>query len=226
MKIKDTLTGATGGDAEVTGDHSTARGGDAGQSRAAPGGRGGNASVKGNNSNAAGGRGGHGGLGQGGPGGDAHVIGDNSGCLGGNGGEANQEDGRGGRGGAAQGMEFLGFCQRRAGMKLPYGEPNNFPGRGGDGPDTLQHMARRLIVEDLKLRFFIKNRLTRKDVHHIWYDREEVPLAWINSRLEAEEHKWRAAIVADEYAFSEITLPGKRWKDNVLAKWFRRLFSS
>jgi hypothetical protein len=139
------------------------------------------------------------------PGGEAHVIGDNAGCFGGEGGEAMQADGRGGRGGVAQGLEFFGYSERHARMKMPYGEANNFPGRGGDAPDTLQHMARRLTIEDLKLRYFIGHGVTVADQHHVWYDREEVPLNWINRQLEVEGHRWRAAVVADEYVFEDCT---------------------
>lgn len=215
--------GADGGDAYVKGNHSTACGGDAGDSTSAPGGPGGRAHVTGNNSHAVGGRGGRGGVGPGGPGGDAHVVGDNAGYFGGDGGEADQEDGRGGRGGSAYGMHFLGLSQRRARMKLPYGEPNNFPGRGGDKPDSIQHMARRLIVEDLKLRYFIEYRLSKADPHHIWYDREEVPMNWINECLKMQGHQWCAEIVADEYVFLDNVQSKWIWKKKLRLEWLSRL---
>lgn len=109
-------------------------------------------------------------------------------------------------------------------MKLPYGETNNFPGRGGDTPDTLQYMARRLVIEDLKLRFFIEHELRRNDPHHVWYDREEVPLTWINSRLEADGHRWRADVIDDEYVFTETTEPTKHPKLDIVPAWLRRIF--
>lgn len=204
MDVKNMWVGADGGDAEVTGNNSTAHGGDAGDSATASGGTGGSAFVKGNNSHAVGGRGGRGGIGPGSPGGTASVEGDNQGAYGGEGGEASQADGRGGRGGAAQGVEFFGLCPRRARMKMPYGEPIIFPGRGGDAPDTVQYMARRLLVEDLKQRYFIENGLDKTDSHHVWYDRTEVPLEWINEQLLICDHSWQVNVIADEYAFSDI----------------------
>jgi hypothetical protein len=86
-------------------------------------------------------------------------------------------------------------------MRWPYGEPVTEPGRGGDMLDTVQYKARRLIVEDLKLRYFAERRLPTRDV---WWDRDVVPLDWINARLHGEGHRWRAALVDEEYEFTDL----------------------
>lgn len=199
------LAGGKGGDAEVAGDHSTARGGDAGDAVIGPGGDGGTAKVNGTRSSAVGGRGGRGGIGPGGSGMHVEVDGDNQHARGGDGGEANQPDGRGGRGGASpisdEHREMFGLPKRRPHMRWPYGEPITEPGRGGDGADTPQYKARRLIIEDLKASYFRANGLSALDV---WWDRETVPLGWLNEQLQAGGFGWRAAIVADEYEFTDV----------------------
>lgn len=193
-----------GGDATAVGDGSHARGGDAGDSTSGPGGRGGDASVVGNNSSAAGGRGGRGGVEPGMPGGDAHADSDHMNVYGGQGGEAPQYDGRGGRGGRPADPEFgsiLGIKARPRHMRWPYDEPVTEPGRGGDGADTPQYKARRIIVEHIKACYFAARGLPRDDV---WWDRGVVPLNWINSELAAAGHRWRVALVDDEYEFSDV----------------------
>lgn len=136
-------------------------------------------------------------------GGDSFGYGDSSGAVGGQGGEADQPDGRGGRGGRSilppEVREALGLGPDRGHMKWPYFEPINEPGRGADRPDTPQYMARRLIVERLKARYLAQNRLT---VDSVWYDREVVPMGWLNSELVADGHQWSAAIVDLEYQFT------------------------
>jgi hypothetical protein len=86
-------------------------------------------------------------------------------------------------------------------MRWPYFEPITEPGRGGDAPDTPQYKARRLIVERIKARYFAQKGLPLDDV---WYDREIVPLAWLNEQLKAHDHLWRASVVDDEYEFYEV----------------------
>jgi hypothetical protein len=86
-------------------------------------------------------------------------------------------------------------------MRRPYGEPNTEPGRGGDGADTPQYTARRLIVEELKKQFLQALGLPLNDV---WWDRQIVPLEWINQRLEENGHRWRTAIVDHEYEFADL----------------------
>lgn len=205
MKDQHRSTAPRGGDAAVVGDDSSARGGDAGRFASSPGGRGGDALVRGNRSLAIGGLGGGGGLGQGGPGGDADVHSDNALAWGGQGGEAAQHDGRGGRGGRAPGLdqsaELFGTKFRPRHMRWPYGEPVTEPGRGGDSPDTPQYMARRIIVEDIKGRYFAQNGLPEGEV---WWDRIVVPLEWINAELMAAGHRWGVTIVDDEYSFSDV----------------------
>jgi hypothetical protein len=115
---------------------------------------------------------------------------------------------------------------RRAEMKLPYGTPNTFPGRGGDGHDTPQYMARRLIVEQIKYSCFIERglptegtispndhlavwpeefyqALTAKN-SDVWYDRTVVPLAWINDQIRQRGNKWTVAVEDEEYIFTDM----------------------
>ena len=193
-------SGGRGGDALVKGDDSTAQGGLGGEAVHGEGGAGGHAWVVGNRSDAIGGRGGRGGLGPGGPGGPAEVFADDTFAVGGQGGEASQVDGRGGRGGRAY-LGSLGDLQRRPHVKRPYGEPNNEPGRGGDAPDTPQYKARRLIIENLKERYFRRSGLPLGD---IWYDRNTASVGWLNKQLEIEGHRWRVSVVDFEYEFTDI----------------------
>jgi hypothetical protein len=96
--------------------------------------------------------------------------------------------------------ERLGL-PKTAHMRWPYYEPITEPGRGGDAPDTPQYKARRLIVEQLKRKYFFRRGLP---LGQVWWDREIVPLAWINERLEADGHQWRATVVDDEYEFADM----------------------
>jgi hypothetical protein len=75
------------------------------------------------------------------------------------------------------------------------------PGRGGDSADTPQYKARRIIVEEIKARYFAERGLPQEEV---WWDREIVPLAWITAELMAAGHRWTAAIVDDEYEFTDL----------------------
>jgi hypothetical protein len=193
-------SGGPGGSAEVDGDSSSALGGDGGEGVIGDGGAGGYARVQGNNSAAIGGPGGRGGLGPGQPGGDAEFSGDNGFVAGGQGGEAAQADGRGGRGGQPGYLNLPGVKPRRH-MKLPYYQTSNEPGRGGDSADTPQYMARRLIVEGLKRRFFRNSSPPVLEGDDIWYDRDVVTIVWLNEQLSLEGHRWRVTIVADEYEF-------------------------
>lgn len=213
-----------GGNAHAEGDYSYAEGGPAGESSRGVGGDGGHAHAVGMFSTAVGGRGGRGGVGNGSPGGNALALQDHSGSYGGNGGESTQYDGRGGRGGTPQMLHiFVGAeLARRAEMKLPYGMPNMFPGRGGDTHDTPQYMARRLIVEQIKYSYFIEHGLQTEGTFlsddlpalpeefyqvltaknsDVWYDRKFVPVAWINEKNQERGNKWIVAVEADEYVF-------------------------
>jgi hypothetical protein len=188
--------GGRGGDAQVEGDRSFARGGVGGEGvtgSGGRGGRGGHARVFGDGISAIGGKGGRAGIGDGMPGHDVpgECVGDL--IIGGMGGEASQRGGRGGRGGRSPGIEQFGHH-----VKLPYGAPNNEPGRGGDAPDTPQYMARRIIVEQLKECYLAQRGLGSIEA---WSDREVVPLEWINEQLRTEGHRWCASVVDHEYEF-------------------------
>lgn len=195
-------TGGTGGNAEVHGDHSSAVGGRGGDAVIGDGGRGGNARVTGNRSTGIGGRGGRGGVGPGQSGGDVHVEHDDMLSVGGHGGEANQPDGRGGRGGRAFGAPIFGGLDRGH-IKPPYGRAHTEPGRGGDAPDSPQYMARKLIVIALKERFFIEAAIEPRDQDTVWYDRTVVPLDWLNETLRLRGHRWTVSVVDGEYEFSD-----------------------
>lgn len=220
---------ANGGNAHAEGDYSYAEGGAAGESSRGIGGDGGDAHAIGVLSTAVGGRGGRGGLSKGGPGGDAVAEQDGAASYGGNGGESAQHDGRGGRGGTPQLLSVLlgDELARRAGMKLPYGAPNTFPGRGGDSIDSPQYMARRLIVEKIKNQYFIENGIPTEGslasvgvsqwsnnfyqpltarFSDVWYDRKIVPLSWINDQVQKNGNKWAVAIEDEEYVFTDLIL--------------------
>jgi hypothetical protein len=85
-------------------------------------------------------------------------------------------------------------------MRLPYGEPNTEPGRGGDAADTPQYKARRLIIEELKTRYMKARGLPLDEV---WWDRD-VPLEWLNQQLERDGHRWCARIIDSEYEFVDL----------------------
>jgi hypothetical protein len=224
QKIQDT---ADGGNAYAEGDYSYAEGGDAGDSSRGIGGDGGHAHAVTAYSKAIGGRGGRGGIGKGGPGGNAMALQDGVACYGGNGGESAQHDGRGGRGGTPQMMRTFLDAEliRRAAMKLPYGTPNTFPGRGGDSPDEPQYMARRLIVEQIKSSYFIEHGIPTEGAimqsgnmlmlpddwlqtltarySDVWYDRNIVPLKWINEQVQRSGNMWTVEVEAEEYVFAD-----------------------
>ena len=122
--------------------------------------------------------------------------------AGGQGGEASQADGRGGRGGRAyRQISFDGSEVARAHMRWPYFEPITEAGRGGDAADTPQYKARRLIVESLKRDYFAAMGLP---LNEAWWDRDVVPLTWINAQLMSGGHRWRASVVAEEYEFANL----------------------
>ena len=229
--------GGDGGHATVLADRSHALGGQGGRGGTGPGGRGGDAHVLSAGSysdeNGSGDEldppigpgdtyilidekivllalGGHNGS-EGGRGGDGYAVGDESFSAGGQGGEASQQGGRGGRGGRAYMPDDIAFqfgCWRPAHMRWPYYEAVTEPGRGGDAPDTPQYKARRLIVEQSKMRYFAHRGLPLDDV---WWDREVVPLSWINEQLEIEGHYWRVSVLDDEYEFTDVDCPSATW---------------
>lgn len=196
-------SGGCGGDAFVNGQDSSAEGGVGGDAVLASGGNGGHALVIGDRSGGKGGAGGRGGIIPGGDGGHVIVLSPDTFGAGGDGGEAPQADGRGGRGGRSYQPDDEPhplFTRRPAHMRWPYFEPVTEPGRGGDGADTPQYMARRLIVEQIKRAYFTSMALPLSEA---WWDREIVPLVWINCQLEADGHLWRATVVDDEYEFTD-----------------------
>lgn len=195
--------GGPGGDAEVEGDDSSAEGGAGGQGVVGDGGRGGHARVLGDRSYAVGGKGGRGGLGPGQPGMDVFVEQDDVFSVGGQGGEANQIDGRGGRGGRAYLANLFGDVDRGH-IKPPYGRPHTEPGRGGDAPDTPQYMARKLILLAIKERYFVEKEILPRDADTVWYDRTIVPLSWMNETLHIRGYCWRVSVVDDEYEFNDV----------------------
>lgn len=142
---------------------------------------------------------------EGGHGGDGFAIGDDSSVVGGQGGEGSQLSGRGGRGGRSFNHDATNqiFGPRRpAHLKWPYYEPVTEPGRGGDAPDTPQYKARRIIIEHFKKQYFAQRCLP---IAEAWWDRDVVPLAWINERLQDDGHRWSARVVDDEYEFTDTT---------------------
>lgn len=125
--------------------------------------------------------------------------------IGGDGGEAPQWDGRGGRGAKSaltpEIREEWGLPPEPPHMKPPYFEPRPVDyGSGGHGSDTPQYVARRLIIERMKSGYIERNGL---NVASVWYDREVVPMDWLNGQLTSEGHRWTAAIVAMEYEFAD-----------------------
>jgi hypothetical protein len=89
-------------------------------------------------------------------------------------------------------------------MRVPYGEPNEEFGRGGDGADSPQYTARRLIIEHLKDSYFRANSIAIHRKHEVWYDRAVVPIAWLNEQLALEGHRWRVTVVDYEYEFADV----------------------
>lgn len=203
-------SGGRGGDASVQGDNAHAIGGRGGRGGIVPGGAGGDARVVRDQKQI---------LEQldkterdgiaepSGRGGSAFAIAiEGLGSVtvaGGQGGEASQHDGRGGRGGrahiSAETRQFLGMPDPGH-MRWPYFEPVTEPGRGGDAADTPQYMARRMIVEKLKRRYFRARGLPLTDV---WWDRSVVPMDWLNEQLRTDGNRWAASIVDDEYEFRD-----------------------
>jgi hypothetical protein len=206
MKYARRGSGGPGGHAEATGDDSNAVGGPGGEGVIGNGGPGGSARVYANRSVGIGGPGGRAGVGDGQPGGDVFVEHNDTYAAGGGGGESSQMDGRGGRGGLPGGPpeSVPGAAFERRRMKLPYGRENAEPGRGGDAADSLQYKARKLIIMDFKKRYFVAKSIAEADPDHIWYDREIVPLEWLNKTLEMHGFQWRVSVVALEYEFADI----------------------
>lgn len=202
--------GARGGNATAEADLSTAIGGDAGASGPEPGGRGGDARATKPAVTVVGGKGGRGGAVEGMPGMDVTDHGFGDGTIGGRieggmGGEAPQLDGRGGRGGLTPGsamLDLLSGRPTRPHMKRPYWDDGQVEyGRGGDGQDSLQYRARRLIVEMIKAEFLgASSHFTTE----VWYDRS-VSVDVINESLARRGMDWRVSIEDNEYTMNKCT---------------------
>jgi hypothetical protein len=141
-----------------------------------PGGAGGNAKVVGQRSGAEGGTGGKGGMGPGGKGGDAEVQGDNSFARGGDGGNAGTPDGRGGPRTLSPG-ERLNLPTQM----WPYG----YGGRGGNKPEYDRRLKILTQMREEYMSAF------PDDVVFINAGIDQVPIRWVNKRLEEIGEDWR-----------------------------------
>jgi hypothetical protein len=159
---------------------------------AGPGGPGGKAEVIGEYSGAEGGTGGRGGLGPGGTGGDAKVKGDNSFARGGDGGNAGQPDGRGGQ------------------RTMSPGEQLNLPtdmwqfGHGGRGANAPEYDRRLKILTEIREAYF---KAFPDDVIFIQAGIDQVPIKWVNKRLEEIGENWRVTIEDGGYKMPPLDAP-------------------
>jgi hypothetical protein len=140
------------------------------------GGSGGTALVMGSRSIAVGGRGGSGGVGRGGDGGDGIVKGDDSLAIGGDGGDAGTPDGRGGRG-ARSPMERAGGPTKM----WKYG-------RGGSGANDPEYDRRIGVLREIRREYLHD---FPDDVTYIEAGIDQVPISWVNKRLEELGERWR-----------------------------------
>jgi len=146
------------------------------------GGRGGSAKVVGRYSGAEGGAGGQGGIGPGGDGGDAQVLGDYSFARGGDGGNSAQFDGRGGRRTLSQG-ERLNLET----FMWPFGY-------GGAGANTPEYDRRLKILTEIRKEYV---QAFPGDEVFINAGVDQVPLRWVNKRLEEKGETWRVLGLKD-----------------------------
>lgn len=136
----------------------------------------GGARVVGKNSLAEGGVGDEGGVGPGGAGGDAEVLGDNSYARGGDGGNAGQIDGRGGCRTSSQGER----------LNLP---TNMWPyGYGGAGANAPEYDRRLAILTEIRTEYVDA---FPGDAVFINAGIDQVPVRWVNKRLEEKGETWR-----------------------------------
>ncbi|OFA02617.1 hypothetical protein DUGA2_34670 [Duganella sp. HH101] len=166
------------------------------KSPAGVGGEGGSGTINGNRGVIIGGRGGDGGVaGTGGKGGGGVVNGDDGLIIGGDGGSCPTADGRGGRG-ARGPTERVGFETYLWGF-----------GRGGSGANNPEYDAR---IE--ALRTFRMEYMTRfpGDAPYINAGIEQVPVDWINQRLEETGKDWRVTIGKDGYILPALTEVGQQ----------------
>jgi hypothetical protein len=194
-EYRTTGDGGRGGNATVQGRNSSARGGDGGEGVVGAGGRGGDAEVHGDNSVAVGGKGGRGGLGNGGPGGRATARGHNMFSAGGEGGEANQPDGRGGRGGQ-NGYLALSLPD----YQLPDGRWISEFGRGGDSVHSPQYAARLMVLEECWGRAISMYAASAGILDE---QASASTLEHLNELLCRNGHAWRVRITAGCFEFYE-----------------------
>ena len=148
------------------------------------GGCGGNAKVYGKNSIAEGGAGGEGGIGKGGDGGDAEAHGDYSYARGGDGGNAAQFDGRGGR------------------RTTSPAECLNFPtalwvyGCGGAGANSPEYNRRLAILTEIRREYCNS---FPDDAVFIDAGVDQVPVRWVNKRLEEKNENWQITMQNSGY---------------------------
>lgn len=140
------------------------------------GGKGGSGTATGNGNVIIGGRGGDGGaFGVGGAGGSGDIQGDNGLIIGGNGGHAGTWDGRGGRP-ARSPMYGIGPTSI---WKF---------GQGGRGASDPEHLRRIELLAAIRQEYCNE---FPDDTPWISAGIDQVPLAWINKRLEELGEQWR-----------------------------------
>ncbi len=187
--------GGRGGRARVSGQRSTARGGNGGEGVIGSGGPGGDADVVGNNSTAVGGPGGRGGLGEGGPGMNVVVRGDNTTSAGGEGGESNQPDGRGGRGGRS------GYFTLNRPADHLLDDWMSYYGRGGDAGHSPQYAARLMVIQEILGR---KTTMYAESAGIREHDTGSGILDRVNAQLVRDGHAWRVRVTAGCFEFYDL----------------------
>jgi hypothetical protein len=141
------------------------------------GGTGGSAKVIGNHSQAFDGGGGQGGIGgEGGRGGNAEAKGDYAFAMGGVGGNAGQPDGRGGR--------------RAFGPLEELNQPTfMWPfGRGAIGANAPEYERRLKVLTKIRDEYMVA---FPEDIPFIKAGVDQVPVTWVNKRLEEMGEEWR-----------------------------------
>jgi len=162
-------------------------------------GRGGDATVAGNRSGAVGGNAGESGLFPGGRGGDAHVKGDDSYARGGDGGNAPQPDGRGGKR-----TKSPGERENLSTTMWPYG----YGGRGANDPEYDRRIQLLTQFRDEYMKAFPDDALFVKA------GVDQVPVAWVNKRLEETGETWRVDIAEGGYILPPLPRQEKRSLDS------------
>lgn len=141
------------------------------------GGSGGGGTILGDRGTVIAGRGGSGGVsGSGGHGGSGFILGDDGLIVGGDGGDAATADGRGGRGAVGP-------------LERANGPTHLWPiGRGGVGANDPEYDRRLMILKRLRAEYADA---FPERVPFIDAGVDQVPVAWINKRLEETGEPWR-----------------------------------